>query len=239
MMVSSGKRGAARVPLARRWSMGSDEPLVKTEFDIGWKRWRHVPEIAELLLQYQKGDVLDVGCATCQNYGFLRERGWKGKYYGIDVVKYEGETYPEEASLIIGDAAELEFPQVDTVVLYDILEHVDDPVTLLKKALRAARGNVLVALPIRNEEMWRLGVAETHQIDKTHKHAGYSKDEVDRLVRLAGGRISASRDMGRATAIMGIKLWTGWLPKKIFYLMDKLFRSRVYHWGIWCEVVRA
>jgi len=219
--------------------MGNKEPLVKTEFDIGWKRWRHVPEIAELLLQYQRGDVLDVGCATCQNFTFLRDRGWKGKYYGIDLMKYEGESYPEGASLILGDATALEFPEVDTVVLYDILEHVDDPVSMLTKALRVARKNVLVALPIRNEEMWQLGIAETHQIDRTHKHAGFSKEEVEKLVQLSGGRVSQCRDMARATAILGVKLWKGWLPKKIFYLMDKLFRSRVYHWGIWCEVVRA
>jgi len=198
-----------------------------------------VPEIAELLLQHQKGDLLDVGCATCQNFSFLRERGWTGKYYGIDVVKYGGEAYPEGATLIVGDATALEFPEVDTIVLYDILEHVDDPVALLKKSLKAARKNVLVALPMRNEEMWQLGVAETHQIDKTHRHAGFSKEEAEKVVRLAGGRISVSKDMGKATAIVGINLWKGWFPKKVFYLMNKLFRSRVYYWGIWCEVVRA
>ncbi|HEX7391993.1 MAG TPA: class I SAM-dependent methyltransferase [Thermoplasmata archaeon] len=217
--------------------MDSSEPLVKADFDIGWRRWRHVPEIAELLLQHQKGDVLDVGCATCQNYGFLRGRGWKGKYYGIDIAKYE-EKYPEGISLTIGDANKLEFPEVDTVILYDILEHVDDPASLLKKALNAARKNVLIALPMRNEEMWRLGIAETHQVDKTHKHAGFSREEVEKLVSMSGGRIASCRNLGRATAIIGVNFWEGWFPKKLFYLMGKLFKSKAYYWGIWCEVVR-
>lgn len=107
--------------------------LVKTEFDFGWKKWTVVPEFAELALQYQKGDILDVGCATCQLYQFLREKGWQNNYYGMDCQKFEHYEYPKGVNLIIGDALKLEFPEVDTVILYNILEHVSDPVTLLKK----------------------------------------------------------------------------------------------------------
>ena len=219
--------------------MGSHENLVKTDFDIGYKKWKRVPEIAHLLYRYQKGDVLDIGCATCQLSTYLRERGWKGKYFGIDVQKYEGYQYPSDIQLMIGDAIRLELPEVDTVVLYDVLEHVDDPVELLKKSLRAARQNVLIALPMRNEEMWQRGVVEAHQLDRTHKHCGFSKDEVKEMVEKSGGVIRTSKDLGRATAIIGVNLWKGWLPKKLMYLMDRIFSSEVYYWGLWCEVVRA
>lgn len=223
----------------RRRMMVSDKGLVKTEFDFGWKKWDKVPEIAKLLLEHQKGDVLDVGCATCQLCSFLREHGWRGRYHGIDARRYEGYGYPEDIDLIIGDALKVQFPEVDTVVLYDILEHVDDPVALLRKSLGAAKKNVLIAIPLRNEEMWRYGVVETHQLDRTHMHCGFSKEEALRMVELAGGKISVSKDMGRATAIVGVNLWNGRLPKKIFYLMDKVFSSKTYYWGLWCEVVRA
>lgn len=75
----------------------------------------------------------------------MRSKDWKKRYYGIDVQKYEGYEYPKSAELIIGDALKVEFPEVDTVVLYNILEYVDDPIILLIKAINSTRGNV---------EMW-------------------------------------------------------------------------------------
>jgi len=119
--------------------------IVKTDFDFGWKKWKGVPSYAELTLQFQRGDILDIGYATCQLYTFLRSKDWKKRYYGIDVQKYEGYEYPKSAELIIGDALKVEFPEVDTVVLYNILEYVDDPIILLIKAINSTRGNV---------EMW-------------------------------------------------------------------------------------
>ena len=171
--------------------MNNNDNIVKTEFDfIGLtKKPKRYPEYIRWVFQYRKGDILDVGCATCQLYDYLREQGWKGKYYGVDSKKYENYEYSQNVNLIIGNTLEIEFPKVDTVVLYNILEHVDKPITLLRKAINAAKENVLINVPKRNEEMWKYGIVEYHQLDKTHKHCGFSKDEVYRLVDLAGGKI--------------------------------------------------
>lgn len=219
--------------------MQCDEKLVKTDFDYGWKKWKQVPEIAKLVLERQKGDIIDVGCATCQLYSFLRDNGWKGKYFGIDIAKHGEHEYPKDVDLLIGDAVKMDFPAADTVVMYDVLEHVDDPVALLSKALKAARHNVLVSVPLRNEEMWRHGVVEPHQVDRTHRHSGFSKDEFRRIVELSGGRIKDCIDTNKADATIGVNLWEGWLAKKLTYLMRKLFRSKEFYCGMWCELVRA
>ena len=43
--------------------------VVKTQFDFGWKKWgKNVPGYAEPTLKHQKGDILDIGCATCELY---------------------------------------------------------------------------------------------------------------------------------------------------------------------------
>lgn len=123
--------------------------LVKTGFDFGWKKWKKPPIIAELAFQYQKGDILDVGCATCQLYNYLRKMGWKGRYFGIDIQKYEIISTKENIDFIVGDALKVNFPRVDTVILYNILEHVDDPLKLLKKSINAAKKMSL--LMCRNE----------------------------------------------------------------------------------------
>lgn len=210
--------------------------VVKSDFDFGWKEWKKPPAYAELAFQYQKGDILDVGCGTCQLYSFLRKKGWKGKYYGIDAKKYNYD-YSKGIELIIGDALEVEFPEVDTVILYNILEHIDDPVKLLKKALNSARENVLVNVPKRNEELWKLGIAEYHQLDKTHKHCGFSRDEVYKLVELAGGKICTYKELGRTDARVLLGFWDSIIPKGIVYALTKIFPSKVFYQEIWCEVV--
>lgn len=219
--------------------MDSKDKLVKADFDFGWKKWKQVPEIVKLVLERQKGDVLDIGCATCQLYSFLRDSGWNGKYYGIDIVKHTGYEYPKAVDLLIGDALTMDFPEADTVVLHDVLEHVDDPVKLLTKAMKAARGNVLVSVPLRNEEMWSYGVVEPHQIDRTHKHSGFSKDEFKNIVTLSGGKIADCIDISKADATIGVNLWESRLAKKLTYLMRKMFKSKEYYCGMWCELVRA
>jgi len=211
--------------------------IVKTEFDFGWKSGVNIA-ISELALKYNRGDILDVGCGTCQLFSYLKNGGWRGKYIGIDVNKYEGYVYPKSVDLIIGDAFRLKFPETDTCVLYNVLEHVDDPVRLLSKSLKASK-NVLINVPKRNEEMWKLGVVEFHQLDKSHKHCGFTKEEIIKLVKAAGGRINRYREFGETRATIGRPLWRSKIPKLLTYLLGKVFKSKVFYQEIWCEVERA
>ncbi len=42
--------------------------------------------LAELALQQPQSSVLDVGCGFCDLYDFLKNRGWRGHYTGVDIV---------------------------------------------------------------------------------------------------------------------------------------------------------
>jgi 2-polyprenyl-3-methyl-5-hydroxy-6-metoxy-1,4-benzoquinol methylase len=221
--------------------MKNNNSIIRTEFDfIGLlKKWKTPPGYIKLVFQYQKGDILDVGCATCQLYSYLRSKGWTGKYFGIDSQKYDDYEYPEGVNLVIGNALEVEFPRVDTVVLYNIVEHVDDPITLLKKAINATKENVLINIPKRNEEMWKYGVAEYHQLDKTHKHCGFIKEEVYKIADLAGGRITRWKEWDGVTVIpievlrkrLGVLLLSPKVGKRIF-------PKRTFYTEIWLEIVK-
>ncbi len=213
------------------------DEIVKKDFDFGWKKWETPPEFAKLALQYQKGDVLDVGCATCQIYDYLKDNGWDNTYYGLDFQRYENYEYPADVNLIIGDALEVEFPEVDTVILYNILEHVNDPTLLVKKAISAARKNVLIYVPQRNEEMWMNGIVEFHQLDKTHQHCGFIKEEIYNIVSLSGGKISCYKDMVLRDATIGVNLWNNRIPRFIVGKLIKIFPSKIFYQEIWCEVV--
>jgi SAM-dependent methyltransferase len=112
--------------------------IVKRDFDFGWKT-RANKDIAELALRYNRGDILDVGCGTCQLSIYLRNRGWKGKYIGVDAQKYADYNYPSDIQLIIGDASSVELPQTDTCVLYSVLEHADDPLSIVSRCLKVLK----------------------------------------------------------------------------------------------------
>jgi SAM-dependent methyltransferase len=213
--------------------------IIKIEFDFGWKKMESLPPYINLAFQYQQGDILDIGCGPCQLYEFLKKKNWKGRYYGIDFQKYGGFNYSPEINLIIGNALEIEFPKVDTVILYNILEHVEEPLKLLKKAIQAAKKNVLINVPKRNEEMWKYGIVEYHQLDKSHQHCGFSKKEIYRLVNLAGGKIITYKELGKIDAKIGIALWKSLVPKAIVYLLAKIFPSKIFFSTIWCEVIKA
>ena len=145
--------------------------IVKKEFDFGWKAGDSTYPPDVLALEYQKGDILDVGCGTCRLYNFLSQREWTGHYIGIDEHRYDDYAYPAGAELIVGDASTIPFPKTDTVVLYWLLEHVEDPCALLRKSIESCQENVLLCVPKRNEALWqRAFVVEYHQLDKTHQH---------------------------------------------------------------------
>jgi len=223
------------------------DDLVKTQFDFGWKKWgRIIPEYAKPTLESQKGDILDIGCATCELYVYLKKNGWDGNYYGIDIKKYEDHDYPDGANLIIGDPMKMEFPAVDTIVLYNILEHVDDPVGLLDKALSSCKKNVLINIPKRNEELWEYGVVEFHQLDKTHKNCGFSTEEIYNICNLVDGRIINYKELVEIKSVFGLVSWNNRLPKYFLIVLNRIslwllnlfFSSNKFYSDIWCEVVK-
>ena len=168
-----------------------NDKAAKNDFDFGWKTSIE-PNTAELALRHNRGDILDIGCGTCRLYEYLRKRGWKGKYIGIDMRKHEGYDYPKDVALFIGDATNIALPKTDTCILYNVLEHVDNPSKLLAKCLKISK-NTLLNVPKRNEELWTHGIVEYHQLDKSHKHCGFTEEEIIETIKKSRGKKSESQ----------------------------------------------
>lgn len=62
--------------------------IVKDRIDFPWKSQIH-PVLGRLAVEHCRGNVVDVGCGTCQLCRHLRACGWHGQYIGIDTVAYE------------------------------------------------------------------------------------------------------------------------------------------------------
>jgi SAM-dependent methyltransferase len=90
---------------------------------LGWDKGKQ-PErfqaLTELLPIAHVGSLLDVGCGFGDLYPFLRERGFRGAYTGIDLVSElieVGRTAYPEAELIVGDFTDYQRPDAFDVVL--------------------------------------------------------------------------------------------------------------------------
>jgi hypothetical protein len=140
--------------------------------------------------------------------------------------------------LILGDALDVTLPQSDTYVLYDVLEHVDDPVALLARCLTVSR-NVLVAVPKRNEELWQHGVVEYHQLDRTHKHCGFTGEELHRLVEKSGGKVVTYKELIPTTLLSVLGAFSkGRMLYRLLRILLAVFPSEAYYQELWCEVER-
>ena len=105
-----------------------------------------------LLINFTKEEagetILDVGCATGEYCHELNKLGYKCT--GIDInPEYIKSADKRGIESYIMDAKNLDFPNnsFDTVLLFEVLEHVDDPSSILNEAKRVAKKNILITVP--------------------------------------------------------------------------------------------
>jgi 2-polyprenyl-3-methyl-5-hydroxy-6-metoxy-1,4-benzoquinol methylase len=108
-------------------------------------------EITKLLGNHN-GALLDLGCST----GFFLERaqeiGWK--VHGVEMNSETG-TYARDQlgmDIFIGTLEEAHYTsgEFDVVTAWDVIEHVQDPVQLLKEVKRILRPGGVLALQVPN-----------------------------------------------------------------------------------------
>lgn len=110
---------------------------------------RFVAELRHLETHGPPGSLLDVGCATGVYLGYAQARGWE--IAGVEVAEFARreasrklgvEIAPSLASLPAGT-------QYDVVTLHHVLEHLDDPVAVLRDDVRP-RVRKLLLLEVPN-----------------------------------------------------------------------------------------
>lgn len=109
--------------------------------------WR---ELIELDLEFQPGEsVLEVGCGVGAVMGLIRSRFPNLKLSGIDIqpkqIEYARQYLPtigvNDAELVVGDAAKLPWADAtfDHVYMIWIVEHLRDPLPILREARRVLK----------------------------------------------------------------------------------------------------
>lgn len=123
------------------------KPLEQTPLHPQWLVLRHRTETKSWVKRHAHGIVVDIGCGN----GRLREQ------LG-DTVRYIGIDYPTTIALGYSGTADIhanatELPiataSIDTVILLDVLEHLDAPDRAIAEASRVLRsgGKLLIHVP--------------------------------------------------------------------------------------------
>ena len=157
---------------------------------------RHEQKIA--LIPPPLGRVLDVGCAEGANADVLRARG-ATQLVGIELdepfAAKARERYDEVVHGRVPDDVEWPGESFDTVLCYDILEHLYDPWSVTKELAQLLRpgGHMHVSLPnARSKELWlpllregRFRYRPEGVMDVTHLRFFARRDAVE-MVEAAG-----------------------------------------------------
>lgn len=117
---------------------------------------------AETIVRRCRGDVLDVGGGDGYVADMIRAAGHRVKVVDASSIRVMRARRDYRLTAEIGDATRLTQAErsYDTVVLGEILEHLENPGVALAEACRVARRRVVVSLPLNGwadpTHQWRI-----------------------------------------------------------------------------------
>ena len=142
---------------------GSDPDTLRT-----WSARAVNPQRWAAIEEHLGESFLDVGCG---NGSYVLKLANRVDARGVDVEEYESWSARRER-FQIADAADLPFEDsgFDTVVCFEVIEHVPDPVKVLKELARVARKYVIVSVPNCEvpEGLFKSRLTYFHYTDRSH-----------------------------------------------------------------------
>jgi hypothetical protein len=133
------------------------EPIRTFEVNTKTDRDVEIPLVIEFVQKHKPQSVLDVGAHSSYCYYARAIRPLVERYVGVDIIKCP-DTIGLLDDYLIGNANEMELPEVETVLCISTLEHAaistyegdheKEMLKLFKTCLRYATKNVLVTFPV-------------------------------------------------------------------------------------------
>jgi len=111
----------------------------------------------------EKGKILDVGCGSGQLIEWLKRHGWE--VYGVDISsKAAKEANKRGLNVFHGELIDVKFPKnfFDTVIASQVLEHVMNPMKLLREINRILKQDALLIVGVPNIEAYESKVFGEH-----------------------------------------------------------------------------
>jgi len=132
--------GKSETPFLKYFLFLDPDHLEQTKYDV-------------MYLENNKGKILDVGCGSGIFLDFLNRNGWDttGVDFDAGAVEY---ARAKKLNVKYGNVSEQNFPDnsFDVITLAHVIEHIYDPIGLLKECYRILKpnGKIIVATPNTN-----------------------------------------------------------------------------------------
>lgn len=143
------------------------------------------PALIRFAIERCGKSILDVGCATGDYCLELTKRGFRCT--GVDSnVAYVEKAKSKNVEAYVMNASSLDFndKSFDTILLFEVLEHAENPSAILKEAKRIAKRNILITVPNNTqlEKLSSLGLTFEHMLDENHVNF-FTKQSLSELLK--------------------------------------------------------
>ncbi len=186
------------------------------------------PHLINFCRQYAGKRILDFGCATGGYCLELKRLGFE--CVGVDVneeyIKLARQKGVE--AHLIKDRLPFDDNSFDTVIMFELLEHVQDPEGILKEAKRVAKKNILITVPNCEgfEKLGSYGLAYNHFLDLDHINFFTKKD----LENLLSKHFEKFKVEEKEPIALGAIRLPWWLRKPVSLLYKLRFiKTNIYY----------
>jgi len=116
--------------------------------------------------------VLDLGCATGDYALELQREGHEVVGADIHPGYVEAARRRGLQAHLVSDRLPFDDRSFDTVLLFEVVEHAEDPAALLREAARVGRRNILLTVPHCGgwAELRRFGLTFEHFLERDHRN---------------------------------------------------------------------
>jgi SAM-dependent methyltransferase len=133
---------------------------------------QHYGAFVRFAKQHAGGSILDLGCGYGAYSTALVKAGLK--CVGCDINIEYLKKAAQQGLPVVNVDTKLPFPDrsFDSVIMFEVIEHVPDVESIVKEAFRVARKNVLITVP-NSEDIERMksnDVTYAHMLSSDHVH---------------------------------------------------------------------
>jgi len=186
--------------------------------------------LVDFAIQHAGKRILDVGCATGEYCRILNKQGFE--CVGVDMnPEYVANARASGVEAYCMDAESLKFADnsFDTVILFEVLEHLNNPDCVLKEVKRVARKNILVTVP-NCSDFYKLrdkGLTYEHMLEMDHE-LFFTREDLEELLSNIFDEDKILVREGEPMVVSGVGLpW--WLQKLVSLLYRlKLIKTDIH-----------
>jgi SAM-dependent methyltransferase len=178
-----------------------------------------------LKVNFNPGEVLDVGCGDASFLACLRDLGWQVKGTEVSQVAAE-KAVKNRIDVFIGDLLEAKYKSdsFDLVRLWSVLEHLHDPSLYLKEIYRVTKkgGALIIQVPNINSLAFKLFRKNWCALDVPRHLYHFDKRHLARMIEEAGFKVKDIHTISVGTITSSLKADKNSFLKAVIFAFEVL-----------------